>query len=71
MLHIVVFGATEGSPGFIKIRNGFLGRWRKEISVGVQRSNARMVVHGRGAALSLGLAGHLEADYVDELQTVN
>ena len=64
------FGATEGSPSFIKIRNGFLGQWSKEISVAVQRSNARIVVHGREAALGLGLAGHLEEDYVDELQEV-
>ena len=63
-------GTTEGSPGFIKIRNEFLRRCSKEISVAVQRSNARMVVHGRVAALGLGLAGLLEEDYVDVLQEV-
>ena len=64
------FGATEGSPGFIKIRNGFLGRWSKEISVAVQRSDSRMIIHGIVATLGLGLAGHLEEDYVDLLQEV-
>ena len=64
------FGATEASPGFSKIRNGFLGRWSKEISVAVQRSNARMIIHGRVAALGLSLAGPLEEDYVDVLQEV-
>ena len=64
------FGATEGSPDFIKIRNGFLGRWSKEISMAVQRSNTRMVIYGRVAALGLSLAGRLEEDYVDVLQEV-
>ena len=67
---VLGFGSTEGSPGFIKIKNGFLGRWSKDISVAVQRSNARMIIYGRAAALGLGPAGYLEEEYVDELQEV-
>ena len=61
------FGSTEStevSPDFVKVRNGFLGRWSKAISVAIQRSNAKMIVYGRAAALDLGPAGFLAEEYM-------
>ena len=67
---VLGFDSTEDSPGFIKLKNGFLGRWSKDISVAVQRSNARMIIYGRVAAKGLGPAGYLEEEYLDEMQEV-
>ena len=68
---VLGFDAIEGSPEFARIRNGFLGRWSREISVALQRANAKMIVFGRAAGLGLGSAGILEFDYSDDLQDIS
>ena len=64
---VLGFDVAESSPAFIQIRDSFLGRWSKEISVSLQTSNAKMLIHGRAAGLGL-IAGSMDFDVGDELQ---
>ena len=59
--------ATQESPGFARVKNSLLGRWTKQISVSIQKSNAYMILNGRAAALGV-VAGTYDFDFSDDFQ---
>ena len=65
------FDAIETSDSFVRVRDGYMGRWSREISVCLQRANAKMIIHGRSAGLDLGPAGFLNMDYADDFQDMS